>query len=194
MFYDVHLCNTIKIKNVITMKKLIMSMLLTVAIGYGLALAQSTQTQTQDKSTTGTMNEQQPGWQKIGEKTIDLSKGHDELAFTTSETFKAIKVKAENAPVNLTDLQLFYDSGEKQDVAIDNPLTANGETPVINLNESDKGLKRIVFDCKPSVSSSYSKDMKSDKTDKDMSNKDMSSTGTGKDKVKVEVWGLRAEK
>ena len=135
-----------------------MSILLTVAIGYGLAFAQSSsahqrrhRTRINQNSPTGVKSDQdQAGWQKIGEKTIDLNKGHDELAFNTPEKFKAIRVKTENTAVDFTKLQLYYDTGEKQDVSIDTPINANSESQVINLKETNHGLKKIVFDFKAS--------------------------------------------
>ena len=175
------------------MKKVIMSILLTVAIGYGLAFAQSgytpsTQTQDQNKSKQSTAvksDQDQAGWQKIGEKTIDLNKGQDELTLNTPEKYKAIRVKTENTAVDFTKLQLYYDTGNKQDVSMDTPIMANSESQVINLSETNHILKKIVFACKPSNNLTSSGNMKD--------SKDMKSADNEKSSAKVEVWGLRTE-
>ena len=175
------------------MKKLIMSILLTVAIGYGFAFAQSSSTQstqTQDKNkskqSTAVMSDQdQAGWQKIGEKTIDLKKGQDELALNTPEKFKAIRVKTENTAVDFTKLQLYYDTGDKQDVSMDIPIMANSESQVINLTETNHILKKIVFACQASNNPTSSGNMKN--------SKDMKSDDNMNSSAKVEVWGLRTD-
>jgi hypothetical protein len=173
------------------MKKLIMSILLTVAISYGFAFAQSSSTQstqTQDKNNSkqsSAVMSDQAGWQKIGETTIDLKKGKDELALNTPEKFKAIRVKTENTAVDFTDLQLYYDTGDKQDVSMDIPLKANSESQVIKLNETNHLLKKIVFACKTSNNMTSSGQMKN--------SKDMKSDEKMEGSAKVEVWGLRSD-
>jgi hypothetical protein len=45
----------------------------------------------------------------------------------------------------LLDLEVYYESGDKQDIQVRSPLKAGMESRVIDLNGGERSLKRIVF-------------------------------------------------
>ncbi len=43
------------------------------------------------------------------------------------------------------DLEIYYESGDKQDVKVNSPIKAPGESRIINLNGGERNLEKIVF-------------------------------------------------
>jgi hypothetical protein len=103
--------------------------------------------------TLGTVYAQQPavmasdtkGWHKIGETTVSFQKEKDEILVVGADKFAKIKFKVENEPINLQSLEVYYDKGDKQDIMVNMPVKAPGESRVIDLNGGERDLKKIVF-------------------------------------------------
>jgi len=133
----------------------------------------------------GSMNQNrsdnEKGWTKIGEKTVDLSKNSDEISVTGSETFSSIKIKVSDAAmVDLGDLEVEFEGGSKQNIDLETPINSStGESEVIELNSSEGKVKKISFDYKTRATW---KD--SDET---------SEVKDAKEKTKVEIWGLKSD-
>ena len=92
------------------MKKIAVFVLLAMAIAYGSANAQSVVVS--DKT----------GWHKIGSRTIDFKNDKDEITVMGADKFSSIKFKINDAPVNLQDVQVYYETGDKQDIAVNSPI------------------------------------------------------------------------
>lgn len=146
------------------MRKFLLSFMLIAGI-YGLAFGQ--------QSSQGQASANDPNWEKIGEKTVDLSTDRGifnwntdrEKSVNANEKYSAIKFKAKDATVNLTDVQVEYDDGKKQDLSINSPVQANSESKVVTLN-NQADLDKITFN------------FKKDDTARE-------------DKATIEVWGLK---
>ena len=162
--------NHLKLK---IMKKVFMSFLMAAGIS-GMAIGQATQSpSTQSQSSTSPSmqsdKESKDGWQKIGEKSFDLSKDKDELTFNTNEKFTAIKFKAKDGTVNLSNVELQYEDDSKQIVNLESAIRAESESKVVSLNNTDKKLDKVTFNFK----------------------KDAGMAAGQAGKAKVEVWGLK---
>lgn len=157
------------------MKKIFLSIMLAAGL-YSLAIGQQStpsksSSSTSKSSSTTSMNS---NWEKIGEKTVNLSENHGifnwntdrEKSINADEKYSAIKFKAIDEPVNLTNVEVQYDNGKKQDLTVNSPVKANSESKVLNLNSKEK-LDKVTFNFK----------------------KDNAST---KEKAKVELWGLKS--
>ena len=157
------------------MKKVFMSLLFTAGIS-GMILGQATQSQS-TPSQSGTSSSMQSdkdskdGWQKIGEKSVDLSKDKDELSFNTSDKFTAIKFKSKEGTLNLSNVELQYEDDSKQTVNLESPIRAGSESKVVSLSNTDKKLDKVTFNFKKEAG--------------------MAAESDTKDKAKVEVWGLK---
>ena len=131
------------------------------------------------------MSQNDKGWTKIGEKSVNLSKGRDEIAVKGSEKFSSIKLKVTDAAmIDVEDVQVEYEGGGKQSVDMDSPLSSTtGESKVIELNSGEKSLKKVSFVYKPRDNSSGSQssmDSKSSSSSMDSkgSSSSMGSNGT----------------
>jgi len=116
------------------MKKITVLIMLAMAIVYGSANAQSVVVS--DKE----------GWHKIGSRTIDFKNDQDEMTIMGADKFSSIKFKVNDAPVNLKDVEVYYESGEKQDIAVNSPIGPSLESKAFNLDGGERSLKKIVFD------------------------------------------------
>jgi len=147
------------------MKKLLLSIMLIAGV-YGLALGQ----QGSESKATSTGE----GWVKIGEKTVDLSQDHGiftwdtdrEKTINANDRYSAIKFRAKDAPVNLTNVEIVYDNGKKSGMNINSPVQVNSESKPVSLDSKEQ-LDKITFN--------YSKN-----------------ESVSEGKAKIELWGLKA--
>jgi len=86
-----------------------------------------------------------PGWHKIATTTVDFTKERDEVSVLGADHFSAIKLQVSGAPIDLQDLEIYYENGAKQDVAVRTPLEVGHETRVINVEGGDRDIDKIVL-------------------------------------------------
>jgi hypothetical protein len=86
-----------------------------------------------------------PGWHKIGETTVNFKTDKDALLVLGADKFKSILIKVTDAPIHLDDLEVYYESGNKQDVQIRSDFKKGGESHVIDLNGLGRNLKKVAF-------------------------------------------------
>jgi hypothetical protein len=155
------------------MKKLLLGIMI-FAGAYGLTFGQqgsTSQSQTQSQSQGSSQNTK---WEKIGEKTVDLKSDHGifdwnkdrEKSINADEKYSAIRFKAKDANVDLTNVQVEFDNGKKQDLNVNSPVQANSESKILNL-ENQGELDKITFNYKKDATASA-------------------------DKAIIEVWGLKS--
>jgi hypothetical protein len=117
------------------MKKLILAAFVIIAATVSPAIAQKPAVVVNDK----------PGWHKIAENTVSFNKDRDEVVILGADHFKKIKLKVSNAGIDLRDLEVYYENGGRQDVAVRNVIKEGGETREIDLEGKDRALKKIVL-------------------------------------------------
>src|SRR3954470_23607599 len=82
-----------------------------------------------------TINAQQPavvvsdkaGWHKIAETTVSFKKELDEVVVLGADKFASIKFKIKDAPIDLVNLDIYFEDGKKQHVDIAMPIKVQGE-------------------------------------------------------------------
>ena len=118
------------------MRKVLSIILLFTAGIYGTASGQQTTVVSADTS----------GWYKIGQANVDFKRDRDEIVVLGADKFKSIKLKVINAPIDLKDLEIYFETGNRQDVKINASLKAAGESEVIDLvGGESRSIKKIVF-------------------------------------------------
>lgn len=117
------------------MKKVLLMMCIAVAGCCGTIAAQQPAVVVSDKT----------GWHKIGETTVDFTKDRDEVAVLIADRFAALKFKVTDAPIELIDLDVYYESGDSQKIRVGYPIKSAGESKTIDLNGGERSLKKIVF-------------------------------------------------
>jgi hypothetical protein len=117
------------------MKKTWMIILLAIAGNFGKMAAQVPAVVMSDKA----------GWHKIAERTVDFVKDRDEVIVVGADRFASLKFKVTGAPIDLQDLEIYYESGDKQVIQVHTPVLSGKESRTIKLNGGERSLKKIVF-------------------------------------------------
>jgi hypothetical protein len=85
------------------------------------------------------------GWHKIGETTVDFSKEKDEISVIGADKFASLMFKVTEAPINLIDLDVYFEDGTNQKVNLNMPIKAPGQSKEINITGGERDIKKIVF-------------------------------------------------
>lgn len=117
------------------MKKLILFGLLIILGNYWIASAQKEKVIINDKT----------NWHKIGETTINFVAEQNEIMVLEAAKFGYIKFKVMNAPIVLMNLEVYFGSGNKQNIDVNSLIKEPGESWVIKLNLGVRNLKKVVF-------------------------------------------------
>ena len=117
------------------MKKSLVAIIMILAGSFGAVSAQKTEVITSDKA----------GWHKIGETTVDFSRDRDEIKVMGADRFATVQFKVTDAPIELIAMEVYFESGDKQDIKINMAVKAPGESRMIDLNGGERSLKKIVF-------------------------------------------------
>lgn len=147
------------------MKRVLMSIMMAV----GLISLVSAQQTSQSKSTADNAK-----WEKIGQTTINLSENYGIFDWDrdrvetvkASDKYSEIKFRAKDSKVNLTDVEVQYGNGKKEDLKLDASISADADSKPLKL-DTREDLKKVTI--------SFLKD---DSAPKD-------------EKAVVEVWGLK---
>lgn len=86
-----------------------------------------------------------PGWEKIGETSASFKMQNESIAVLGADEFTAIKLKVKDAPLNIERLQVFYESGDMEEIDVKSKVDANGESDVINLKHPDRDIQKVAF-------------------------------------------------
>ena len=84
-------------------------------------------------------------WIKIGEAPIEFQSMNDEIKINNSDKIVFVKFSVTEAPVNLTILEFFYETGEKQVVKTDLTVKASGGSRSIELHGGERKLAKVSF-------------------------------------------------
>jgi hypothetical protein len=87
----------------------------------------------------------EPGWTKIGEITASFKMQDESIVVLGADEFDAIKLKVTDAPINIERVQVFYESGDMEELDVRSELSAGGETRVLNLEQPNRDIKKVAF-------------------------------------------------
>ncbi len=121
-------------------------MLFALTVSIGTATAQKGVKEKENTSKTHELIiSDKAGWHKIGDVKADFKKEREEIIVMGADRFSSIRLKVTEAPIDLLSLEIYYESGDKQDVKINMPVNAPGESRTIDLNGGERDLKKIVM-------------------------------------------------
>lgn len=90
-----------------------------------------------------TSNEE--GWQKIGETTVNFKNENESIVVMGADEFSSLKLKVTDAPISIERLQVFYESGEMQELKVDSELLPGAETEEFALDHKDREIQKVAF-------------------------------------------------
>jgi gas vesicle protein len=93
----------------------------------------------------GVVLDNDPGWQKIGETVASFKSQNESIVVLGADEFAAIKIKVEDAPLEIDRLQVFYESGEMEEIDVKKKIAAGEETEVFRLENPDRDIQKVAF-------------------------------------------------
>src|SRR4051812_35574816 len=75
-----------------------------------------------------------PGWKRIGQVTASFKTTNESNVVMGTDEFQAIKLKGSDAPIQIDRLQVFYESGDMEEINVKRELKEGAETRVVNLS------------------------------------------------------------
>jgi hypothetical protein len=91
------------------------------------------------------VSREDPGWHKIGQVKADFKMESESISVIGADELKAIKLKVTDAPINIQNVIVFYESGKMQEIPIKGVLQAGGETGSFDLARPKEAIKKITF-------------------------------------------------
>jgi hypothetical protein len=107
----------------------------------------------------------QRGWNFVGDKIAAFGPDRDVLWVTGNDIYTKIKIKVTDAPLNMHDMDIYFENGDKQNVILQRNFSQGEWSRVIDLPGNNRRIKKIEF-----------------KYD---------TKNVGKGKARVAVWGKR---
>lgn len=86
-----------------------------------------------------------PGWQKIGETVASFKSQDESIAVIGADEFAAIKIKVKDAPLKIDRLQVFYESGDMEEIDVSEEMDANEESDVFMLENPERDIQKVAF-------------------------------------------------
>src|SRR3954464_2563736 len=68
-----------------------------------------------------------PGWHKVGEITANFKNQTESIVVLGADEFTAIKLKVIDAPIHIQRVQVFYESGDMEEMAVAKQLQKGEE-------------------------------------------------------------------
>jgi hypothetical protein len=85
------------------------------------------------------------GWQKIGDAKVDFKADRDKFILIGKDKFKSLKLKAKDAPIQIESMSVEYEGDVKEEIALSSELKTGAESRVIELKNSNAGIKNVTF-------------------------------------------------
>ena len=93
----------------------------------------------------GVVLDNDPGWQKIGETVASFKSQDESIAVLGADEFAAIKLKVEGAPLQIDRLQVFYESGDMEEIDVKKKIESGNESMVFRLKHPDRDIQKVAF-------------------------------------------------
>jgi hypothetical protein len=82
---------------------------------------------------------------KIGEISASFNKETESIIVVVKDEFSSLKLRAENAPITIDRVQIFFEGGKVQEAEVKQLLLPGEETKAINLYAEDLRIEKVVF-------------------------------------------------
>lgn len=87
----------------------------------------------------------EPGWTHIGQTTASFKMQNESIVVLGADEFSAIKLKVEDADLNIERLQVFYESGDMEEINVRDHFGEGTESRAIRLKHPDRDIQKVVF-------------------------------------------------
>jgi hypothetical protein len=108
----------------------------------------------------------EPGWHHIGHTTASFKMQNESISVLGADEFSALKIKVTEAALQLERMQVFYESGDMEEVDLREHFGSGSESRTIVLKHPDKDIQKVAFTYK-------------------------TAPNTGGDKADIDLYGLK---
>ena len=84
-------------------------------------------------------------WQKIALTIVNFNQGEKDILIAGKEKYMSIHFRVATGQVDIKSLEVFYENGNKQDIAVNEIVKAAANSRVLDLNGEGRILKKIVM-------------------------------------------------
>lgn len=112
-----------------------------IVLGLGLLFALNL-AYAQEPSITAT---DKPTWLKMADVKASFRTESESVTIGTTEEFKSIKLKVNEAPVFIEKVTVFFGSGDTQDIQVSAALKPSSETAVFKVANPSEQIKKVTF-------------------------------------------------
>jgi Protein of unknown function (DUF2541) len=85
------------------------------------------------------------GWKIIGDKVADYALDRDVLVVSGNDVFTKLKIKVTNAPLNMKDMDVVFENGEKQNFNLQQNFRQGEWSRVLDLHGNKRRIDKIIF-------------------------------------------------
>ena len=85
------------------------------------------------------------GWEILGESKVNFVRDKDEIEVRNRNQFTAIRFRVEDRDIRINDLKVSFINGDKLEPALDDAISADQMSRVIELGMEGRYLDRIEF-------------------------------------------------
>jgi hypothetical protein len=87
----------------------------------------------------------EPGWTHIGHTTASFKSQNESIIVLGADEFTALKIKVTEAGLQLNRMQVFYESGDMEEIDLKNHFSSGTESRNIQLKHPDRDIKKVAF-------------------------------------------------
>lgn len=85
------------------------------------------------------------GWDLLGEQKVDFVRDRDEIDITSEEKYTGIAFYVQDRDVRLNEVTIYYQNGDKLEPSLDDVITADTYSRVIDIDREGRVLDKIQF-------------------------------------------------
>ena len=87
----------------------------------------------------------EPGWHRIAGLQANFKKQNESVHIMGNDEFKAIKFRVEDAVIHIERMQIFYESGDMEDVDVKSEMKAGETSKAFQLKHAGRDITKIAF-------------------------------------------------
>lgn len=84
-------------------------------------------------------------WRFIGDKRVNFGVDRDVIVVKGNDNYRQIKVKVTDGPLQMIDMDIYFENGDKMNVPMKNRFKQGDESRLIDLPGGSRSIRRIEF-------------------------------------------------
>jgi hypothetical protein len=87
----------------------------------------------------------EPGWTHIGQTTASFKMQNESISVLGADEFTALRIKITDAGLQLERMQVFYESGDMEEIELKDHFASGTESRIIKLKHPDRDIQKVAF-------------------------------------------------